>query len=109
MKRVFICSPYRGDRDRNADYLAACMADSLSRGEAPFAPHGLYPAFLNDENHDERAQGIACGLAWLNATDLVAVYDDLGISQGMRAEILHAQQWGIAVEHRSAGAPWKAT
>jgi hypothetical protein len=109
MKRVFLCSPYRGDRDRNSDYLAACMSDSLSRGEAPFAPHGLYSAFLDDENHDERMQGIACGLAWLKAADLVAVYDDFGVSQGMRAEILHAQQRGFTVEYRSAGAPWKAT
>lgn len=107
MKRVFLCSPYRGNRDRNADYLDACIADSLKRGEAPFAPHGFYPQFLDDDDADQRRAGIDCGLAWLRAADLIAVYRDLGRSTGMEAEIAFAQQIGIHLESRSLGMPWR--
>jgi hypothetical protein len=109
MKRVFICSPYRGDRDRNADYLEAAITDSLGRGEAPFAPHGLYPQWLDDDDLSQRELGIACGLAFLNVCDLIAIYTDLGMSEGMRAEERYATMIGTPIEYRSAGAPWKET
>lgn len=108
-KRVFICSPYSGERERNNAYLSACISDSLDRGEAPFAPHFIYPQFLNDDDPCQRAKGIACGMAWLEASYILAVYSDLGISAGMLAEIDACTTRGIIVEHRSAGAPWKET
>lgn len=41
MRRVIIESPYHGNVERNLRYLRACLRDSLLRGEAPFASHGL--------------------------------------------------------------------
>lgn len=107
MKRVFICSPYRGDRDRNDAYLAACMADSLVRGEAPFAPHAIYPRYLDDADPAQREAGISAGLAWLEYAQMVAIYDDLGVSDGMDREELEALAHMIEVEYRSLGAPWR--
>lgn len=83
--RVIIESPYAGDIERNVRYARACMADSLRRGEAPFASHLLYtqPGILRDEVLGERDLGIAAGFAWGDVAELVAIYDDLGISKGM--------------------------
>lgn len=86
MRLVIIESPYAGDVERNVAYARACMADSLSRGEAPIASHLLYtqPGILDDSKPDERALGIAAGLAWKRVADDHVFYLDLGWSRGMR-------------------------
>lgn len=105
MLRVMIESPYRADSledlVRNITYANACVKDSLSRGEAPFAMHLFYPAFLHDEKPDERAKGISCGLLWLRRADLVAIYMDLGKTQGMVLAEEMAKHHGIAIEYRT--------
>ena len=97
--RVLIESPYAGDVARNERYARACLADSLARGEAPFASHLLYtqPGVLDDTNPEERAQGIEAGLRWGAASQLTAVYDDLGITEGMRQGIARAKAEGRPV------------
>ena len=105
MRRVQILSPFRGptpaDRDRNVAYAQAAMLDCLERDEAPFAPHLLYPAVLDDSEPEQRAQGISAGLEWLAVAEAVVVYQDLGMSSGMEAELRAALAAGIAVERRS--------
>lgn len=107
MKRVMIESPYKAiSLDQfyaNLGYARAATEDSLRRGEAPFAMHLFYPAFLHDGNPDERAQGIACGQQWLRAADLIAVYGDMGVSPGMKSSIELAQSLGIPIEYRLLG------
>jgi len=89
MKRVVIESPYAGEVDLNVAYAKACVLDSLSRGEAPYASHLFFtlPGILDDDKPDERTKGIEAGFAWGEAADLVAVYIDRGVSQGMIAGI----------------------
>lgn len=119
MRRVIIESPFAGtgitpaERDlataENLRYLRACLADSLRRGEAPFASHGLYtqPGVLDDADAVERAHGIAAGFAWRSAAHAAAVYTDRGVSAGMRAGIEHAATIvGHAVEYRTLGGEW---
>lgn len=102
MKRVVLESPFAGDIDRNLAYARAAIRDSLSRDEAPIASHLLYtqPGILDDDNATERAWGISAGHAWIEKADLVAVYADHGISNGMRAGINAAELSGIPVEVR---------
>ncbi len=78
------------------------MRDSLLRGEAPFASHGLYTqvGVLDDTKPDERKHGIDAGFAWRKAAQLTAVYTDLGISGGMQLGIEHAHESGHLVEYR---------
>lgn len=96
--RVIIESPFRGatpeDAARNLAYSRAALADSIRRGENPYASHLLLTQALLDALPDERALGVALGLEWAEVADFVVVYADLGISEGMRQ--------GIEV-HRSAG------
>lgn len=101
MKLVIIESPFAGDVERNTTYLKAAMLDSLRRGESPFASHGPYTQVLDDTNPEERHLGIHAGFAWGAVCDLVAVYTDLGISEGMRAGIEQHTARGKPVQYRS--------
>lgn len=87
-------------------YTRACLLDSLMRGESPFASHLLYTQVLDDTDKVERELGIMAGLEWALRADLTAVYDDLGISPGMRQGIEHAHRWRRPVEVRSLGMFW---
>lgn len=106
MRRVFIESPYAGNTAENERYLRAAMRDCLDRGEAPFASHGLYTqdGVLDDGVPSERAAGMAAGSLWRECADVVAVYEDMGISNGMREGIAHAHRLGVVVEYRRIGA-----
>lgn len=105
MKKVLIESPFAGDVGRNVDYAKRAMVDSLARGEAPFASHLLYTqtGILDDLIEQERARGVAAGLAWGDSADLVAVYADLGISSGMEYGIDRHRREGREVEIRYIG------
>jgi hypothetical protein len=100
---VIVESPYAGDVEANLDYLRACLRDCLTRGEAPFASHGLYtqPGVLRDQVPDERELGILAGFYWRPAAQKTVVYTDRGFSGGMRAGIAHAEAIGQPVEYRT--------
>ena len=102
MVLVAIESPYAGDVERNLRYLRACMADCISRGEAPYASHALYtqPGVLDDTVPEERALGIAAGFDWAALAECRAVYTDIGISDGMRVGISHARAIGQPNHYR---------
>ena len=108
-RRVIVESPFAAETPelaaRNRAYLAAALRDCLDRGEAPFASHGLYtlPGVLDDDVPEQRAKGIAAGLAWQPVADAVVVYADHGISAGMRTAIKAAHAEGMSVELRSLG------
>jgi len=85
MKRVVIESPYAGDVEKNKAYARACVLDCLARGEAPIASHLLLTQVLDDDDPEQRAAGIAAGMAWHVVADLVVFYVDRGWSTGMLA------------------------
>lgn len=107
MRRVIIESPLNASTRKgiecNKEYARACMRDSLSRGEAPFASHLLYDqvGILDDIKDDERRTGINAGLEWGSIADLIAIYTDNGISPGMEEGIAHYRKIGIPIEMRS--------
>lgn len=106
-KRVMIESPFHSDNPETHRayklYLMRAVYDCLQRKEAPFASHGFYTLFLNDKDQREREQGMACGFAWQQAAQLVAVYEDYGISKGMWEGISNAFKHDLKVEHRQIG------
>lgn len=105
MKLVIIESPFAGDIHANVEYARAAVRDSLKRGEAPIASHLLYtqPGILDDLVPSERVLGIDAGHAWMQVADLVAVYQDRGISNGMRLGIERAAAAGLVIEYRNLG------
>ena len=72
-------------------YLCSRLVEA---GGAPFAPHLLYPRFLDDGKLSERELGISCGLTFLEVCDEVWVYSGKGLSSGMRREVDHAIRLG---------------
>lgn len=104
MNRVIIESPYSGHISVNTEYARQCMADCLKRGESPIASHLLYTQVLADTDPIQRELGMAAGFAWMQVADYVAVYTDLGISDGMKAGIKQAKALGLDVKYRSLDA-----
>src|SRR5260370_33883339 len=94
MIRVVLESPYAGDIEHNSSYARACMHDCLKRGEAPFASHLLYTqdGVLDDEVIQELQLGIAAGLVWGEAAEKTLVYEDYGITGGMKLGIQRAEK-----------------
>jgi hypothetical protein len=107
-RRVCIETPLRGNTLRNVLYADACMYDALTRGEAPFLGHLLYPRVLDDADEAQRRAGIEAHCAWLRAAQLIVIYTDLGISGGMR-EVELADSLKIPREFRNLGVAWHRT
>lgn len=103
---VIVESPVAGDRRQNRAYLRACLFDSLSRGEFPFASHAIYTQVLDDRDPAERALGIKAGLAWGRAASASVVYADLGISKGMALGISDASERGRRIVLRYLRGRW---
>lgn len=91
---VIVESPYAGDITRNAGYLNAALRDCLTRGEAPFASHGLYTreGVLNDQSPIERELGIDAGFSWRQFAAYTVFYIDHGWSAGMRLAEQHCKE-----------------
>lgn len=102
---VIIESPYKGDVAANEAYGDRCLADSLKRGEAPFASHLLYTrkGVLDDSIPEERRAGILAGLSIGERMDATVVYIDMGVSGGMGEGIRRASFAGRRIEYRSIG------
>ena len=103
MIRTIVESPYRGNVARNKAYLDRCLLDSLKRGEAPIASHKIFTDILDDNSPNQRNIGIRAGLAWIQVADLMAVYTDLGISDGMENAMSRARLHKIPIELREIG------
>lgn len=108
MRLVIIESPYAGDVERNLRYLRACLRDSLLRGEAPFASHGLYtqPGVLDDHDPEQRRMGIEAGFAWWTGLVVIVFCVDLGWSPGMQAGLGRAKDFGMPFSQRTLGGEW---
>ena len=97
---VIIESPYMGNVKSNVAYARKCMSDSLLRGESPFASHLLYTQVLDDAIKKQRLMGMDRAFNWYKHADLMAVYIDKGISNGMKKGIAVAEKFGIKMDYR---------
>ena len=100
MKKVYICSRFRPDakhslEDNISRALYACSV-AMKQGYAPFAPHLIYPRFLDDNIPNERSVGIEAGKTFLLSCDELWQWGAT-ISEGMAAEIACAKENGIPV------------
>jgi hypothetical protein len=97
MKRVFVCSPYAGNVDRNHAIAVELCRMVLARGDAAYAPHVHYHGILEDQVPEDRELAIASGLAYLETCDEILAYVGSGISQGMKRELACARALGKSV------------
>lgn len=95
-KLVYVCSPYRGDVDKNTQYAKDCMQFVIKSGAIPIAPHLLYTQVLDDNLESDRELGMGLALGLLEKVDELWVFGKV-ITQGMSQEILKARYLEIPV------------
>lgn len=101
MKKVYICSPYRGDIERNTANARAYCREALDQGCIPVAPHLYFTQFLNEDDPLERQLGLFYGLRILRDCHEIWVYSDpRHATEGMREEINEAVGLGIDVIYK---------
>lgn len=96
MRKVFVCSRYAGDTEANTIRAKAICRYVVDIGNVPFAPHLLFPQFMNEHGGD-RYTGINLGLSYLEVCDMILVDTSQGISEGMSIEIAHAVLHNIEI------------
>lgn len=106
-KLVVLESPYgvgtEAVIERNREFARACLRDCLARNESPIASHLLLTqsGVLDDADMHQRVMGIDAGNAWIAIADAVVVYEDFGISAGMRRGIVMAEAHRTEIIYRS--------
>lgn len=97
MKTIYVCSPYRGDVKKHKQYARQLTAAALDAGFAPITPHLYMTECLDDDLTTDRAKGLSAALTVLERCDALIYGSDLGISEGMTAEIDFAFKKSIPV------------
>ena len=83
MKKIYICSPLRGDYAKNIGMaLPKYCREVALQGDIPIAPHIYFTQFLDDAKPDERNIGLKFGLELVKLCDKVCVYGEP--SEGMK-------------------------
>lgn len=99
MKKIFICSPYSGDIEKNTAFAQQQAQLAIAEGHAPYAPHLFFPQFLDENDPKHRRIGIAAGVAFLLMCDEVWCFptqDDI-LTAGMTLEIEIATKNSIPI------------
>jgi len=93
---VYICSPFAGDMARNTERARQYCKFAVERGAIPFAPHLLYPQFMDDRDKEQRALALFFGNVWLCKCDELWAFGEY-ISPGMKMELEKAWKKGIPI------------
>lgn len=83
---VYICSPYAGNVDENTERTKRFCRYALEYGQIPLAPHLMFPAFMSDDNPDERELAMFMDIVLLGKCQELWVLGNK-ISEGMSVEI----------------------
>jgi len=93
---VYICSPYRGNIEKNTASAQAYCRMAVERGCIPIAPHLLFPQFLDDSLEEERELGMFMGLVLLTKCKELWAFGEY-VSEGMEQEIRKAEARNLPV------------
>ena len=101
MKKIYICSPYRGDVKKNIENVKQYCSMVSTYGSIPIAPHLFFTQFLDDNNIIDRNQGLRMGQQLLKECDEMYVFAD-EVSEGMIDEIKVAHECNIPITFHDA-------
>lgn len=96
MKKVFICSPYRGDIKTNTRRAKLAARIVVGCGYLPIVPHLYFPSFLDESDEHERIEGIKLGIELMKSADEIWVAGTI-ITAGMAFELNAAKKYRIPV------------
>ncbi len=94
--KVYICSPFAGDTERNIEKARHYCRFAVRQGCVPYASHLFFPQFLSDDDPAQRALGLRMGLIYLQGCTECWVFGKV-ISSGMAVEIKRAKECGIVL------------
>lgn len=97
MKKVYICSPLGGNVKENIEQAKQYAKYALMCGMAPVVPH-FYALCLDDNKPDERAIGMAAGMALLWFCDELWVFGDM-MTEGMQHEVNFCMNLNIKIRY----------
>lgn len=96
---VYICSPFRGDIERNVKKARKFCRFALDKKAIPMAPHLLYPQFMDDNNPEERYIAThTINYVLLGKCNEVWVFGST-ISSGMAREIALAEKRRMRIKY----------
>ena len=95
---VFICSPFAGDVTRNVRKAQWYCRLAVSRNAIPFAPHLLFPQFMDDDDKESREYGIFMGLVLMGKCQELWCFGDY-ISKGMAIELEKAKARNMVIRY----------
>lgn len=100
MPLVFICSPFKGDVQKNINNARRYSKFAVKQGVLPIAPHLLFPQFMDDTKRDEREYGILMGIILLKKCGELWWFGDT-VTQGMSQELEKARRRNMKIRHFS--------
>lgn len=95
---MYVCSPYRGDEERNTRLARQYARFVYDKGFFPVVPHLYFPQFLEEQKEQERPAGMEFGLSLMLRCCEVWVFGEQ-MSEGMCREISYAVRHGIPVRY----------
>jgi len=98
MKLVYICSPLRGDIERNITKARGYCRFAKMQGAVPLAPHTIFTQFLDDEILEDRKLGLQMGLELMKYCSELYVFGHR-ISDGMLGEMEEAKRLEIPIKY----------
>lgn len=96
-KKVYICSPCRGDYEKNIDNAITYSGICFRMGYIPVTPHIYFTRFADDNNSKERDMAMSAGAQLLLECSEVWVFGLDHPSEGMQEEIALAIRHGIPI------------
>lgn len=93
---IYVCSPLRGDIERNTNRAIRYSRFVFSSGGIPMTPHVYFTTFLDDTIPEERAAGIEMGNQMLQICEELWAFGEK-VSEGMATEITAAKELGLKV------------
>lgn len=97
MKKVFVCSPFRGDVDENLKVAKFAASILVACTYIPVVPHLYFPQFLDENDPSERIKGIKMGVQLMECCDRLWLVGTK-ITNGMEYELEEAKRLQIPVD-----------
>ena len=89
-KLIYVCSPFRGDEERNIKRTLRYCQFVVAQGCVPIATHLLFPQFMDDHDYHERKIALNMAMTVLSRCDELWSFG-LNVSDGMLSEIEKAK------------------
>jgi hypothetical protein len=93
---VYICTPLRGDVEKNIEFARQKAKEVFDSGDIPVCPHLLFPHIADPYNPEQDQRGMEMCLKLIERCHCVPVYG-AERTEGMLREIHHAERLKIPI------------